>query len=138
MTDPASPPDAHVSEEIRAEAERLLKGITSGPWAVKADDEDYLVVLKDNLPGVCVLATVHYQHEARANAKFFAASPRLVRQLLGAYKSESLARERLEARASRLEDAACHFQSCRTCADDGEDSCPSGKRFAAYLRGEDA
>lgn len=43
----------------------------------------------------------------------------------------------LKARCSRLEDAAFHFQTCRTCRTDGEDACPSGKRFAAYLRGED-
>lgn len=45
---------------------------------------------------------------------------------------------RLQARASRLEDAAFHFQTCATCAQDGEESCQSGRVFAAYLRGEDA
>lgn len=44
--------------------------------------------------------------------------------------------ERLKAATSRLEDAAFHFQTCRTCAEDGEDSCENGRKFAAYLRGE--
>jgi len=42
----------------------------------------------------------------------------------------------LEQRASRLEDAAFHFQTCATCRKNGEDSCVSGRQFAAFLRGE--
>lgn len=42
----------------------------------------------------------------------------------------------LRDRASRLEDAAFHFQTCSTCKRQGEDFCSSGRRFAAYLRGE--
>jgi hypothetical protein len=46
--------------------------------------------------------------------------------------------EQWKTRASHLEDAAFHFQTCVTCAQDGEESCPSGKWFAAFLRGEDS
>jgi hypothetical protein len=42
----------------------------------------------------------------------------------------------LRDRASRLEDAAFHFQTCSVCKRQGEDFCSSGQRFAAYLRGE--
>jgi len=42
----------------------------------------------------------------------------------------------LEQRASRLEDAAFHFQTCATCRKSGDDSCSSGRQFAAFLRGE--
>ena len=42
----------------------------------------------------------------------------------------------LERRASTLEDAAFHFQTCATCRRQGEDACTSGAKFAAYLRGE--
>jgi len=44
--------------------------------------------------------------------------------------------EEKDRRISTLEDAAFHFQTCRTCGEDGEDSCESGKWFAAFLRGE--
>lgn len=44
---------------------------------------------------------------------------------------------KLRERSSHLEDAAFHYQNCRTCAEDGEDSCESGRWFAAYLRGEE-
>lgn len=43
----------------------------------------------------------------------------------------------LRERASRLEDAAFHFQTCSTCRREGEGACSSGARFAAYLRGEE-
>lgn len=43
----------------------------------------------------------------------------------------------LEDRASRLEDAAFHFQTCSVCKRQGEDFCSVGQRFAAYLRGEE-
>lgn len=42
----------------------------------------------------------------------------------------------LAKRASRLEDAAFHFQTCRVCRLSGEDACPDGTQFAAFLRGE--
>jgi hypothetical protein len=47
-------------------------------------------------------------------------------------------KERLQKRASTLEDAAFHFQTCRTCRKVGEEECESGTRFAAFLRGEEA
>lgn len=43
----------------------------------------------------------------------------------------------LEDRASRLEDAAFHFQTCSTCRREGEGACSVGARFSAYLRGEE-
>lgn len=43
----------------------------------------------------------------------------------------------MTARASTLADAAFHFQTCRTCAEDGEDSCADGRKFAAFQRGEE-
>lgn len=46
-------------------------------------------------------------------------------------------RDVLRDRASRLEDAAFHFQTCSVCKRQGEDFCSSGQRFAAYLRGEE-
>ncbi len=51
----------------------------------------------------------------------------------------ALQREQVEAskRASKLEDAAFHFQTCYACRKLGEDSCLDGARFAAFLRGED-
>jgi hypothetical protein len=45
-------------------------------------------------------------------------------------------RDVLRARASRLEDAAFHFQTCSTCRREGDGACNSGRWFAAYLRGE--
>ena len=54
-----------------------------------------------------------------------------------AYESLCVKLEAAEAMASTLEDAAFHFQTCRTCADDGEDACESGRQFAAFLRGEE-
>lgn len=44
--------------------------------------------------------------------------------------------ERLKARASKLEDAAFHFQTCATCKRVGDDACVSGRQFSAFLRGE--
>lgn len=47
--------------------------------------------------------------------------------------------ERLRMRASTLEDAAFHFQTCRRCRADGEfgrETCIDGKLFAAFMRGE--
>lgn len=46
-------------------------------------------------------------------------------------------RDALKERASTLEDAAFHYQTCSTCARDGEDACLSGRKFAAFLRGEE-
>jgi len=46
-------------------------------------------------------------------------------------------RRKLRDRISRLEDAAFHFQTCGTCKRQGEDFCSSGRRFSAFLRGED-
>lgn len=46
-------------------------------------------------------------------------------------------RDVLREHASRLEDAAFHFQTCSTCRRQGEGACNSGRRFAAYLRGEE-
>lgn len=42
----------------------------------------------------------------------------------------------LRRRASRLEDAAFHFQTCSTCRREGDGACESGRWFAAYLCGE--
>lgn len=55
-----------------------------------------------------------------------------------ALAAERQRRAQVEQRASKLEDAAFHFQTCRTCRKSGEDSCPSGLQFAAFLRGEDS
>lgn len=42
----------------------------------------------------------------------------------------------LRERASTLEDAAFHFQTCTTCKQRGDDACESGRVFAAFLCGE--
>lgn len=44
--------------------------------------------------------------------------------------------EAIRRRASTLEDAAFHFQTCRTCRTAGEEQCTSGRHFARFLRGE--
>ena len=68
---------------------------------------------------------------------------RLVADVLAGLALEAGARIRargrdvLRDRVSRLEDAAFHFQTCSTCRRQGEDTCNSGRWFAAYLRGED-
>ncbi len=45
-------------------------------------------------------------------------------------------RDELRERASRLEDAAFHFQTCSLCRREGDGACTSGSWFAGYLRGE--
>lgn len=50
--------------------------------------------------------------------------------------SSDRARQALERRASRLEDAAFHFQTCSTCKQHGDGACNSGRWFAGYLRGD--
>jgi hypothetical protein len=45
-------------------------------------------------------------------------------------------RDALRDRASCLEDAAFHFQTCSRCRTLGDAACESGSRFAAYLRGD--
>jgi hypothetical protein len=102
------------------------------------------VFAHDSYRGVWVMAHVHgYTYngptfEAELNAAKAALlpcetePPRRTRPK----SSWELRAEAAERRASTLEDAAFHFQTCRTCAEDGEDNCESGKRFAAFLRGE--
>jgi hypothetical protein len=59
------------------------------------------------------------------------------RWLLAQHATLIAERDEASKRASTLEDAAFHFQTCRTCWEDGEESCTSGRQFAAFLRGEE-
>lgn len=155
MTDGSAP--SPLSDEI----EQALAGITPGDWEYRKELRDwnecihYMIQTVNKLPehphsqrfiawmcgSLGETTRSHWIERQKqdmgwrddpaieADARLMAAAPRLLRSALARLRE-------LEARNSRLEDAAFHFQTCATCAQDGEEHCVSGRQFAAFMRGE--
>lgn len=91
--------DHVVSDDPVAEAERLLSGITRGPWTAHGNLGNQWLA-HDNEPSVFVASLERTDWEqARADAAFIAAAPTLVARLVAAVKER-------DAEAQRLREAA--------------------------------
>ncbi|ANA85277.1 hypothetical protein BH769_gp74 [Gordonia phage BritBrat] len=92
-----------MTDDVRADARRLLQGITSGDWTVEDDGYDQAVYAEDGMPGTAYVSERCPQ--GRADAEFIAASPTLVQGLLDAVDQERDRALRLAIRAAGCEKA---------------------------------
>jgi hypothetical protein len=130
---------------VRAEASRLLEQITPGEWRVGSSRDIEANCVESNRTmdqdgdwqdGESTVAFTTYDSpHYRADMEAIAALPRLLRALLAEGPDPETITQ-LAARASKLEDAAFHFQTCLA-HKVGDGDCESCQWFAAFLRGED-
>jgi hypothetical protein len=62
---------------------------------------------------------------------------REIELLVAEWKRVAAARDEAEARAERLAEALRHQRWCRTCAEDGWESCEEGRKNDALLRDQE-
>ena len=124
------------AEDLAREAAKALREAVRAPVSSTAPAQDCDTDLIERLAQI---ACSYDGPLVPSTCREAARRIRALREASVSPASEGWQREiaALKERASHLEDAAFHYQTCRTCCEDGEESCPSGKRFAAYLRGEE-